>query len=75
MNSRNKCNLSKDEKTALKSLREIPEIIIRPADKGVGIVIQDYMDYDEEAINILSDHNYYRKMDKDPFPAVYEKFQ
>lgn len=38
-------NLSLNEKKALSELINYPNIIIKPADKGVGIVVQDMTKY------------------------------
>lgn len=57
-----KRNLSKGEQRALKTLKNNEEIVIRAADKGGGIVIQDFQDYKQEALNILSDKEYYEKI-------------
>lgn len=42
-------NLTRDDKAALKHLRANRAIVVKSADKGVGIVIQDYEDYCTEA--------------------------
>lgn len=61
--------LSKNERQALTKLKNNQQIVIRSADKGGGIVVQDYTDYHFEALKILSDPDYYVKIDYDPFPA------
>lgn len=40
------------------------------ADKGGGIVLQNYCDYHAEVIRILSDDAYYCKVYRDPFPDI-----
>lgn len=50
----------------LKNLRQATDIVIRSADKGRGVVIQDYEDYDGEALKILSDKEYYITIKEDP---------
>lgn len=69
-----KANLSKGEKLALKSLRENTEIVIRQADKGGGVVVQDYEDYNAEATKILLDREYYSKISEDPFSKIEKDF-
>ena len=53
-------NISKDERLALKELQNNSEIIIKPADKGGCIVIQNIQDYIREAQRQLSDPKFYR---------------
>lgn len=60
------------EKKALKSLGENTEIVIRQADKEGGIVVQNYGDYNAEALNIQSNTVYYKKIEKDPFPRIFK---
>ncbi|XP_053575664.1 nuclear pore complex protein Nup205 [Bombina bombina] len=55
-----------NEERALKSLANDSNLVIRQADKGGGIVLQDYKDYVNEAYNILLNVEYYRKLDADP---------
>ncbi|XP_077137274.1 uncharacterized protein LOC143799701 [Ranitomeya variabilis] len=45
-------NISKREKMALEDLRQNTDIVIRQADKGGGVVVQNRSDYIEEALNI-----------------------
>ena len=56
----------KTERTALNSLASRPDIIIRPADKGSAVVIQDAAAYRSEVMRQLSNEKFYRKLDKDP---------
>ena len=49
-NKKSSKNLSKDEEQALLNLVEDESIIIRPADKGSGIVIIDADDYKERLL-------------------------
>lgn len=62
--------LNKNEKEALRSLKNNDKIVIRGADKGGGIVIQDYSTYNREALRILSDPDYYKMVKSDPFPSI-----
>ena len=54
-------NLTKNEKIALKSLKNDPQIIIKPADKGSATVIMDRQDYLAEGNRQLSNTMHYRK--------------
>ncbi|XP_013782192.1 uncharacterized protein LOC106466450 [Limulus polyphemus] len=65
-------NLSYNEHAALISLKHDNDIIIKQADKGGAIVIQDKSDYINEAYRQLNDINYYKKVDFDPIPEFVE---
>lgn len=47
--------LSQGEQKALRYLSENKDKVIRAADKGGGVVIQDFEDYNQEAFSILAD--------------------
>ena len=69
-------NLSKAERESLKLLGKDTSIIIRPADKGGAVVIQNTSDYNSEIQRQLSDIIFYRKLDCDPtnqFRAIVHK--
>ncbi len=53
-------NLTKDERSALENLSSNSEIIIKPADKGGKVVVQDTTTYISEALKQLSDTRAYR---------------
>ena len=59
-------NLSKEERLALDTLANDKDIVIKPADKGGAIVIQDAMKYKSEICSQLSDTCFYRKLNTDP---------
>ncbi|XP_073429861.1 uncharacterized protein [Dendrobates tinctorius] len=59
-------NLSPVEKQAISSLRDNPNIIIKPADKGGAIVVMNKNQYVTEIQRQLSDTNTYRKVHTDP---------
>ncbi|CAN2389486.1 hypothetical protein PRIEUP_LOCUS5899, partial [Pristimantis euphronides] len=59
-------NLSSSQWQALRDLASNPDIVIRSADKGGGIVIMDSFYYHQESLNILGDSNYYLKLPNDP---------
>jgi hypothetical protein len=52
-------NLQSDEQKALAELLRATNIIIKPADKGSAVVIQDIQDYIDEGLRQLSDINFY----------------
>lgn len=60
-------NLTTGERFALNTLSKSTNIVIKLADKGDAIVVQDRDDYVREAMCLLSD-NTYRKLLKDPLP-------
>ena len=58
-------NLSKDEWTALRNLRNRSDIVIKPADKGGAVVVWRADLYRQEALRQLSDTNFYCEVEKD----------
>ncbi|XP_053335750.1 uncharacterized protein LOC128508432 [Clarias gariepinus] len=59
-------NLSKQEKRALTSLSKDINIIILPADKGRCTVVLNADDYHSRVTTLLSDHNTYETLKRDP---------
>ncbi|XP_053549739.1 uncharacterized protein LOC128641198 [Bombina bombina] len=59
-------NLSKRETQALKKLQENASIVIREADKGGALVIQDYVCYKREIMSQLEDSKVYEKLPNNP---------
>ena len=59
-----KKNLSKREEAAVKELFLDDSIVIRPADKGSGVVV-DAKDYEESLKKELEDSSTYSSMDRD----------
>lgn len=57
-----KNNLSKLEKKAITELKNNPDIVIKPADKGGAVVILNTQDYIKEAERQLADPNFYKNM-------------
>ena len=57
-------------KKILKTLRDYPDIIIKPADKGSSIVILNTQDYILEAQNQLSNPKHYRKIPQPIHPNI-----
>ena len=58
-------NMTTEEGEALQDLMKDDEIVIRPADKGSGVVIIDKKDYMEKLENELSDTSTYQLVEKD----------
>ena len=61
-----KSNLSTAEQTALTQLSKNRMIVIKPADKGGGLVIMNTCDYIHEAHRQLNDTKFYRKLSCNP---------
>lgn len=61
-------NLLRAETLALNQLTDDNTLVIRSADKGGGIVVQDLEDYQLESRQHLSDSTTYRKLTSDPLP-------
>ena len=61
-----KLNISQKERVALKNLSKNKDLIIKPADKGGAIVIQNTRDYVAEANRQLSVESTYKKLDSNP---------
>ena len=59
-------NLTKDESQALQELQGCKAIVIRPADKGSAVVIQNHSDYRKEVMRQLEDAKFYKHLAKDP---------
>lgn len=57
--SNQKSNITVEQRKAINTLRNNKDIIIKPADKGSGIVIMDIQQYKLEALRQLNDTNYY----------------
>ena len=57
-----KSNLTYDERTALKQLSRNKNIVIKNADKGGAVVIQDATNYEAEALRQLEDITFYKRM-------------
>ena len=61
-------NLTEDEWKALHELEEVKNIVIKPADKGGGIVIMNRTDYDNKVRALLNDQSHYALTDSNPLP-------
>ena len=60
-----KKNLTKEEYKSIKSLRNHPDIIIKPADKGSAIVILDKQYYINEGERQLHNNHFYEETETD----------
>ncbi|XP_078538494.1 uncharacterized protein LOC144823662 [Lissotriton helveticus] len=63
-------NTSKDEKAALQSLANNDQVVIKPADKGGAIVVQDMSSYKSEILHQLNDGVSYQLLRADPSKAI-----
>ena len=61
-----KRNLKKEEWTAITTVRNDKDIVIKPADKGDSIVIVNKQDYIQEELRQLLDSNHYEILEEDP---------
>ena len=59
-------NISKEKRLALKQLQNRTDIVIRPAEKGSAIVVQDNTTYRDKVARQLSDDSFYKKLEPDP---------
>ena len=64
-NISDKSNISRDEQKALRELAQNRNIVIKPADKGGAVVIQDREKYVAEGLRQLSDRNFYEEKNID----------
>lgn len=63
-----KLNLTKNELEALKQLKQNRNIIIKPADKGSMVVVQEKINYIIEVDRQLNDDQYYQKLTDPIYP-------
>ena len=68
-----KFNLTKDERKAMKTLQDNLDIVIKPADKGGAIVIQDTENYKKECLRQLSNKDHYRYLISNPVQDLNKK--
>ena len=59
-------SLRNEEWRALKELRNVKEITIKPADKGGAVVVLNTTDYVTECNRQLNNTSYYLPLDHDP---------
>lgn len=65
-------NLTRAERTALNSLMKDPELVIKKADKGSGIVLEDRSRYIRDGEQHLADTAVYEKINNDPSESLRE---
>ena len=65
-------NLTKDERQALKRLKN-DDIVILPADKGRVTVVMDKTDYFDKMDALVNDKQTYEELKRDPTPALQRK--
>lgn len=58
----------------MKTLKEDKNLIIKNADKGGGVVLQNREDYLTEAMRILSDKNYYKTLKENPYTGYQQEY-
>ena len=66
-------NLSKSEATVLKKLKQNPEIVLKPADKGSATVILDRENCVAEGNRQLNNPNHYMRLDQPIFQTTSKK--
>lgn len=66
-------NIPKEELQGLRNLKQNPDIIIKPADKGAGTVIMDRDAYIFEAEKQLNNPKHYRHLDEPIYPQTAKK--
>ena len=66
-------NLTKDERQALKRLKNDDDIVILPADKGRVTVVMDKKDYHDKIDTLVNDQQTYEVLKRDPTPALQPK--
>ena len=59
-------NLTPTQRKALKELSSDETLVIKSADKGSGIVVEDTEQYVRDGLNHLSDKTVYEKITSDP---------
>uniref|UniRef100_A0A8C9XHG8 Uncharacterized protein n=1 Tax=Sander lucioperca TaxID=283035 RepID=A0A8C9XHG8_SANLU len=60
-----KNNITVNEKRALMGLINDKEVVIKPADKGGGICVQDTAKYEAEILTQLSNKKFYKRLKSD----------
>ena len=66
-------NLDREERTAIKTLKQNKDIIIKPADKGAAIVVMDKTNYVGEAERQLANQVHYKRLEEPVFPKSIPK--
>ena len=60
-------DLDIEVRTAIKTLKQIKDIIFKPADKGAAIVVMDKTDYVGEAERQLANPVHYKRLEEPVF--------
>ena len=68
-----KMNVTKSEEKAMRELLDDSRIVIRPADKGSGIVVMDAEKYQDDLETEMKDSSTYDQVKKDPTRTVRNK--
>jgi hypothetical protein len=68
-----KYNISSNETKALHGLAAIPNIVIKPADKGCAIVVMDKARYLNEIWRMLDNDRYYERLQESIMPDTISK--
>ena len=63
-------NTSKEERSAIRSLRRDESVIILPANKGNASVLLNRGEYDDKMTVMLECKQMYKELKKDPAPAL-----
>ena len=63
-------NLTREETRTLNRLASNQDLVIKSADKGSGIVVEDTDKYVTDGLAYLSDQKIYREIDQDPTPQL-----
>ena len=66
-------NLSKNELEALKELKTNPDIIIKPADKNLGITVLSTTIYNELCMKHINENDCYQLLDHNPIELTNKK--
>ncbi|XP_077131129.1 uncharacterized protein LOC143785876 [Ranitomeya variabilis] len=68
-------NLSIEQRRALKELKSMRDIVIKPADKGGNIIIQSTRMYEREAFRQLRDSSCYKRLTYNPTLSFQSELQ
>ena len=66
-------NLDREERTAIKTLKQNKDIINKPVDKGAAIVVMDKTHYVGEAERQLANQVHYKRLEEPVFPKSIPK--
>ena len=66
-------NLTSEERQAIKSLRENPDIVIQRPDKGGGVVVMNRSDYNDKLKTLISDSNKFEEIAVDQNKIIKKK--